>query len=329
MRGIGSGHGQFALQQPGQQGIGRGVGGPCEVVGAEEPDCVEAGAGGLQRPHDLDGRVARLGREERLRGDALERGKSGGEADARAVGARVEVQGRQLVQRALPLAPGLELDAAVAAASGPACGFEQIMEGCGPFGVGLYCAVDPRKSVRRALRCLSRIVRLPLDFDAATSAWSSSSEIWGWSRCCLRRTKASNSARARNSEWATLVVAVDSELPAAKWGESSSALTRSSGSEPVAQRRMSSAVATIGVWASGTPSENSYGPEPAGASIALSSGASVWRKTRSISAREVSMAGAMTAMRAAGCSVRRARSQRAQAVSSARSSGAATRVRLG
>ena len=58
---------------------------------------------------------------------------------------RVEVQGRQLVERALPLAPGLELGAAVAAASGPACGFEQLVEGCGPFGVGLYCAVDAQE----------------------------------------------------------------------------------------------------------------------------------------------------------------------------------------
>ena len=35
---------------------------------------------------------------------------------------------------------------------------------------------------------------------------------------------------------------------------------------------MSSAVAAMGVWASGTPSENSYGPAPAGAAMSFEFG---------------------------------------------------------
>ncbi len=37
-RGVCAGHGEFALQQPRQKGIGSGPGGPCEVVGAEKPE---------------------------------------------------------------------------------------------------------------------------------------------------------------------------------------------------------------------------------------------------------------------------------------------------
>ena len=72
--GVGAGHGEFALQQPRQQRIRAGCGRPGEVVGAEEPEGVEAGAGGLERPHDLDRRVAGLGGKEGFGGDALERG---------------------------------------------------------------------------------------------------------------------------------------------------------------------------------------------------------------------------------------------------------------
>jgi len=84
-RRIDAGHGEFALQTPGQQRVRGGRGGPGEVAGAEEPEGVEGGAGGFERAHDLDGRVAGFGGEEGLGGDAFERGEGGGEGDAGAV----------------------------------------------------------------------------------------------------------------------------------------------------------------------------------------------------------------------------------------------------
>ena len=122
----------FALQEPGQQRVGRGRGGPGSVAGAEEPDGVEGGAGGLERPHDLDGCVAGFGREEGFGSDAFERGEGVGEGDAGAV----EVERGEFVEGALPFAAGLEFDAVELRQRRPAGGFEEVVDGGGPVGMG-------------------------------------------------------------------------------------------------------------------------------------------------------------------------------------------------
>ena len=128
---VGSGHGKLALEEPREQGIGRERCGPGDVVGTEEPDGVEGGAGGFERAHDLDRRVAGFGGKEGFGGDAFERGERIGEGDRRAV----EVERGERVKSGVPLAASLEFGAVEVRQRRPAGGFEKFVNGCGPVGV--------------------------------------------------------------------------------------------------------------------------------------------------------------------------------------------------
>ncbi len=143
---------------PGKQRSGRGAGGPRLVVGAEEPDGIETGTGGLERAHDLHRRVARLRREEGFRGDALERGEGVGKANADAG----KVEGCEFVERALPLATGLELNAVQQGRRSPPGSFEQLMDGCSPVGVGALGG-----QIQPAEECTERAQMVEQDRKAA------------------------------------------------------------------------------------------------------------------------------------------------------------------
>ncbi len=134
--GVGAGHLEVALEGPGEEWVGTGGGGPGEVVGAEEPEGVEGGAGGLEWAHDLDGGVAGLGREEGGLGDALEGGECFGEGGLGGLG--VEVERGEFVEGGFPFAEGLEFGAVEMGGRGPAGGFEELVEEGGPVGVGVW-----------------------------------------------------------------------------------------------------------------------------------------------------------------------------------------------
>ena len=140
--GVGAGHLEVALEGPWEDRVGGGCGGPGQVVGAEEPDGVEGGAGGFEWAHDLDGGMAGFGGEEGGLGDAFEGGEGFGEGGLG--GGGVEVERGEFVEGGVPFAASLEFDGVKMGGGGPAGGFEELVEEGGPAGVGVggFCGVD-------------------------------------------------------------------------------------------------------------------------------------------------------------------------------------------
>ena len=138
--GIAAGHAEIALQTPAEERIHAGADGPGEIGCAEEVNGVEAGAGGFERAHDLDGSFTGFGSEEGSVGDLFEVVEDFGKAGTGAF----EVEGGELVEHALPLAAGLELDAGVGRGRGPCCGLEEFPDEVGAVGKGPRFAVGEK-----------------------------------------------------------------------------------------------------------------------------------------------------------------------------------------
>ena len=149
----GVGHSGLALNGERKQGMRDAARRPGVFVDAEEPDGVSVEARGLGGSGDQNGRVPRLGREERFVDGLVERGKEFFPINA----ASVEAQRSAVIHSLLPAVEGLKFGACERARSGPAGKLKQLGRELGPRerslraarellqpALGLRDARDPR-----------------------------------------------------------------------------------------------------------------------------------------------------------------------------------------
>ena len=141
---VGVRHSGGALQLAWEQRMRLACRRPVVVVRPKKPDCVEGLPRGLEGAHDLDGRAAGLGREDRARRVAIKHGYEFRVPHA----AAVEAEARDFGGEPLPAIEGLELNAGEGPAAGPGRLPQDRVREVEPTGKGIRPAPDALSDAR-------------------------------------------------------------------------------------------------------------------------------------------------------------------------------------